>query len=91
MTDTVNETPSADDIPFIDPNRTQPIIRDTPEYADVWIRTPYNADDYGPVEDWANDFDHADPAYNPKAPEVPLTTCGVIAELCRLVCCCKCR
>ena len=25
---------------------------------------------YGPVEDWATDLDHADPAYNPKAPEI---------------------
>ena len=25
---------------------------------------------YGPVEDWATDIDHADPAYNPRAPEI---------------------
>jgi cytochrome P450 len=25
---------------------------------------------YGPVEDWATDIDHADPAYNPNAPEI---------------------
>jgi cytochrome P450 len=25
---------------------------------------------YGPVEDWATDLDHADPAYNPQAPEI---------------------
>jgi cytochrome P450 len=25
---------------------------------------------YGPVEDWATDIDHADPAYNPQAPEI---------------------
>jgi len=25
---------------------------------------------YGPVEDWATDLDHADPAYNPHAPEI---------------------
>ncbi len=25
---------------------------------------------YGPVEDWATDLDHADPAYNPRAPEI---------------------
>ncbi len=59
-----------DAIPFVDPNRTAPIIRDTPAYADIWQRVPYNADDYGPVTDFATDFDHADPAYNPKAPEV---------------------
>ncbi len=25
---------------------------------------------YGPVEDWANDIDHVDPAYNRRAPEI---------------------
>ena len=25
---------------------------------------------YGPVDDWATDIDHADPAYNPRAPEI---------------------
>ena len=25
---------------------------------------------YGPVEDWATDIDHADPSYNPRAPEI---------------------
>ena len=25
---------------------------------------------YGPVADWATDLDHADPAYNPQAPEI---------------------
>jgi len=25
---------------------------------------------YGPVEDWATDIDHADPQYNPRAPEI---------------------
>jgi len=25
---------------------------------------------YGPVEDWAGDLDHADPNYNPRAPEI---------------------
>jgi cytochrome P450 len=46
------------------------IIGSTPEGTDIWQRVPYNADDYGAVEDFATDFDHADPAYNPKAPEV---------------------
>jgi hypothetical protein len=46
------------------------IIGSTPEGTDVWQRVPYNADDYGPVDDFTTDFDHADPAYNPKAPEV---------------------
>jgi cytochrome P450 len=46
------------------------IIGSGPEGTDVWQRVPYDADDYGPVEDFATDFDHADPGYNPKAPEV---------------------
>jgi len=25
---------------------------------------------YGPVDDWATDLDHADPGYNPRAPEI---------------------
>ena len=25
---------------------------------------------YGPVTDWATDLDHADPEYNPRAPEI---------------------
>ena len=25
---------------------------------------------YGPVNDWATDFDHADPEYNPNAHEI---------------------
>lgn len=66
----IDEASNDTDIPFIDPNRTLPIIRDTPEYADIWQRVPYDPDDYGPVEDFANDFDHADPAYNPNAPAI---------------------
>ncbi len=50
--------------------RVLPIIKDTPEGADAWERTPYKAEDYGPVTDYATDFDHAWPEYNPKAPEV---------------------
>jgi cytochrome P450 len=46
------------------------IIGSTPEGTDIWQRVPYDADHYGPVEDFATDFDHADPAYNPKAPEL---------------------
>ena len=30
----------------------------------------YDAAMYGPVSDWATDIDHADPQYNPNAPEV---------------------
>ena len=46
------------------------IIGSSPEGTDIWQRVPYDADDYGPVADFATDFDHADPAYNPSAPEV---------------------
>ncbi len=46
------------------------VIGSSPEGTNLWQRKPYDADDYGPVEDFATDFDHADPAYNPKAPEV---------------------
>ena len=48
----------------------EPIFGDSPEGTHVWQRVPYNADDYGPVGDFATDFDHADPAYNPNAPAV---------------------
>jgi cytochrome P450 len=47
-----------------------PIFGDKPEGTHVWQRVPYNADDYGPVTDFTSDFDHADPSYNPNAPEV---------------------
>jgi cytochrome P450 len=30
----------------------------------------YDASMYGPVSDWATDIDHADPNYNPNAPEI---------------------
>ena len=33
-------------------------------------RAPRRAGIYGPVTDWATDIDHADPAYNPQAPEI---------------------
>ncbi|MGB3734499.1 MAG: cytochrome P450 [Ilumatobacter sp.] len=46
------------------------VIGDSPEGTDVWQRVPYDADDYGPVSDFATDFDHADKDYNPNAPKV---------------------
>ncbi len=46
------------------------ILSDSPEGADAWERTPWRAEDYGPVSDWTTDFDHATPEYNPQAPEV---------------------
>ena len=70
MTDTVN-----DDAVEAGPSSRgfadrDPIFGDSPEGTDVWQRVPYDPADYGPVEDFATDFDHADPAYNPDAPEV---------------------
>ena len=47
-----------------------PIVKEGPEGADLWERVPYDPADYGPVEDWANDFDHAQADYNPNAPEI---------------------
>ncbi len=52
------------------PGFIPPVFGDKPEGTHVWQRVPYNPDDYGPVDDFATDFDHADPAYNPSAPEV---------------------
>jgi len=31
---------------------------DRPEGTDIWQRVPYDAADYGPVTDYATDFDH---------------------------------
>lgn len=53
----------------VDEQRTA-IIKATPEGADLWERVPYDADDYGPVRDWATDLDHADPAYNENAHQI---------------------
>ena len=50
----------------------------------------YVLDIEGSLDDEAAGRCNDSPA-NPKEPDVPLTTCGVIGELCRLVCCCKCR
>ncbi len=47
-----------------------PIFGDSPEGVDIWQRVPYDPDDYGPVEDYATDFDHGHPDYNQRAPEV---------------------
>lgn len=33
-------------------------------------RAEFDGSVYGPVEDWASDFDHADPEYNRRAPEI---------------------
>ncbi|MEM1334425.1 MAG: cytochrome P450, partial [Actinomycetota bacterium] len=42
----------------------------TPEGNDNWERVPYTAEMYGPVSDWSTDIDHANPEYNPNAPEI---------------------
>lgn len=70
MTDIVdgNETTTAP--PAVPSGYVPPIFGDTPEGTHIWQRVPYNPDDYGPVSDFATDFDHADPAYNPEAPRV---------------------
>lgn len=46
------------------------IIGSSPEGTDVWQRVAYDPAAYGPVSDFRTDFDHADPSYNPIAPEV---------------------
>ncbi len=60
MTDTIDPTVAPEPLE----------VSDTPENALAWMRTPYNAADYGPVTDFATDFDHADADYNRNAPEV---------------------
>ncbi len=72
MTDTIDNEPTtaysaAETV--AEPDR-EPIFGISPEGTDVWQRVPYDPDHYGPVTDWANDFDHSDPAYNPNAPQV---------------------
>ena len=52
------------------PGYEPPIFGTSPEGTHVWQRVPYDLADYGPVADFATDFDHGDPAYNPNAPEV---------------------
>ncbi len=75
MTDTLDPQPDAEMLPEDAPAPSEfglrdAIIGDSPEGTDVWQRVPYNADDYGPVSDFATDFDHSDPDYNPNAPKV---------------------
>ncbi len=64
MTDTVEN--QADD----QPADGLPIIGPSPEGTDLWEREPYDPAKYGPVEDWATDFDQARPEYNPNAPQI---------------------
>ncbi|MAT05540.1 MAG: cytochrome P450 [Acidimicrobiaceae bacterium] len=73
MTDTTHDQTSdqapSDDAPRRGPNYI-PTFGDSPEGTDIWQRVPYDPDDYGAVSDFATDFDHADPNYNPNAPEI---------------------
>jgi cytochrome P450 len=50
--------------------RMEFILGDRPEGFEFWQRKPYDAADYGPVTDYATDFDHGSAEYNAKAPEV---------------------
>ncbi len=70
MTDTMPEAGTNASKPEAAAARPLPILGDSPEGTDGWERTPYRAEDYGPVTDWATDFDHARPEYNPVAPEI---------------------
>ncbi len=42
----------------------------TPEGNDVWERVPHDPEMYGDVASWETDLDHANPEYNPNAPEI---------------------
>jgi len=46
------------------------LIGDSPAGNDLWERVPHSPELYGEVSDWATDIDHADPNYNPNAPEI---------------------
>jgi cytochrome P450 len=73
MTDTAEPTAEKRAYKSTRPKRAdyvEPIFGDTPEGTHVWQRVPYDPAHYGPVSDFATDFDHADPAYNPTAPTV---------------------
>ncbi len=70
MTDTL-DTPSHPDAQ--DEQRTPTAYLppgDRPEGYEFWERTPYDPADYGPVTDFATDFDHGSAEYNAKAPDV---------------------
>ncbi len=65
MTDTTDSAPASSRF-----GDREPVFGTSPEGTDIWERVPYDPDDYGPVSDFATDFDHSDPDYNPNAPEV---------------------
>ncbi|MGI9643718.1 MAG: cytochrome P450 [Ilumatobacteraceae bacterium] len=66
-TSTENESAPAEGQRFADRDT---LFGDSPEGVDIWQRVPYDPADYGPVDDYATDFDHGHPDYNPRAPEV---------------------
>ena len=71
MSDTVEHSDAAvADQPRRRTDREEIVFGMSPEGTHVWQRVPYDPADYGPVDDFATDFDHADPAYNPSAPAV---------------------
>ena len=70
MTDIVDDNDTAAAPRPVRADYVPPTFGDSPEGTHIWQRVPYNADDYGPVSDFATDFDHADPSYNPVAPQV---------------------
>ncbi len=69
MTDTVDHTGTSEATP-VRAGFEPPIFGTSPEGTHVWQRVPYDAADYGPVSDFATDFDHGDVEYNPNAPAV---------------------
>ncbi|MFK8024049.1 MAG: cytochrome P450 [Ilumatobacter sp.] len=70
MTDTLDDQTLPEEPAKVAFGEEETIFGTSPEGTHVWQRVPYDADDYGPVEDFSTDFDHADPAYNPNAPQV---------------------
>jgi cytochrome P450 len=69
MTDTLDTHTPGDESSAAAPTAYLP-PGDRPEGHEFWERTPYDPADYGPVTDYATDFDHGSAEYNAKAPEV---------------------
>ena len=69
MTDTDNT--SIDDTMAGETEWNPPIIKDTPEGADLYERVPYDDIDYdSEPTDWATDIDHGHPSYNKNAHQI---------------------
>jgi cytochrome P450 len=71
MTDTIDQPagPTPESGRF-GAEREEVVFGTSPDGTHIWQRVPYDPAHYGPVRDFATDFDHADPAYNPVAPTV---------------------